>query len=53
MGQVLSVPVEKTTNRDELKTTDKQGLMSLQSTFVMTSQEREECYTIQVPNLPL
>ena len=50
MGQVLSVPVEKITNRDELKATDKQGLMSLQSTSVMISQGREECCAIQAGN---
>ena len=50
MGQVLSVPVEKITNRDELKTTDKQRLMSLQSTSVMTRQEREEWCAMQAGN---
>jgi hypothetical protein len=50
MGQVLSVPVEKITNRDELKTVDKQGFMNLQSTSGTTRQEREECCAIQVIN---
>ena len=51
MGQVLSVPVEKITDRDELKITDNKGLMSLQSTSVMTRQEREEWCAMQERNL--
>jgi len=47
MGQVLSVPVEKITDRNELKTPDKQGLMNLQSTPVTTRQEREEWCAMQ------
>jgi len=50
MGQVLSLPVEKIMNRDELKATDKQELMSLQSTSVMTRQEREEWCAMQAGN---
>jgi hypothetical protein len=50
-SQILSVPVEKITNRDELEITDNKGLMSLLSTSVTTSQEREEWCAIQGCNL--
>jgi len=50
-SQTLSVPVEKITNRNELKITDNKGLTSLLSTSVTTRQEREEWCAIQGLNL--
>ena len=53
MSQVLSVPVKKITNRDELNAPDRQGLRSLQPTLVTTRQEREEWCAMQDSNLRL
>ena len=51
MGQTLPAPVEKITNRDELKATDNKGFMSLLSTSVTTRHEREKWCAMQGSNL--